>query len=421
VRLIFALAFFGLVTPAAAQVSSLFPLDRFWTHKLDSPFAAPPVTDGQRVYAALRTGQFVALDPRTGTVAWSVELAAEGAPLAAEGRVFIPAAGAIQALDAATGTLAWRLPAAALAAPLAHRGGWLIVALAGGGLQGVRASDGVVVWSQATGAALASAPALDGDLLAAALTDGRILAMNVTTGKPRWERLLGSPAGSLALSGDRIFAGTADGQFWALETKNGDLAWHWTLGARLIGAPAADAERVYAVAMDNVVRGFSRRSGNMKWNYPLPTRPLSGALLTEGLLVITSGDIGAPGLTYIEAATGKGAGRTPPLRGADETTRTQFAVDLAKTTAPIAIIATATTSGDWQLHGYRRTMLSVGTRWLAWGERHLIRRRLEIRKGPIVWGTKVPLEMFRSRHAPRIARGVPEPVNPRTCAPAKRT
>lgn len=391
VRLFFALFFFALAAPAAAQVPSLFPLDRFWTHALDAPFAARPAADGERVYVPLGTGQLVALNPRTDAVVWSVELAAEGAPLAAGGRVFIPAADAIHALDAATGTLAWRLPAAALAAPLVHRNGWLIVSLAGGGIQGVRTSDGVVVWNRGTDSPVASAPALDGDLLAAALADGRILAMDVTSGKPRWERRLGAPAGSLAVSGDRIFAGTGDGYFWSLEAKDGDLDWRWRLGSRLIGAAVADSERVYTVGLDNVVRGFSRGSGNMQWNYPLPTRPLGGPYLAGGLLIITAGDIGAPGLTYIDAATGRAAGKTPALIGVDETTRTQFAVDIADGASPLAVIATATTAGGWQLHGYRQTFFTVGLGPIKWGRRYEVQRRLDIRTGAMAWGTRVPL------------------------------
>lgn len=384
--------FSAFAAPAAAQVSRLFPLDHFWTNALDAPFAAAPASDGTRVYVPLQTGQLVALAPGTNTVAWSVELAVEGAPLAAEGRVFVPAAGAIHALDASTGTLEWRLPAGPLAAPLAHRGGWLIVAPATGGLQGVRSTDGVVVWARDTGSPLVSAPAIDGDLLVAALADGRIAAMDVTTGHLRWQRTLSAPAGSVAVSGDRIFAGTADGKFWSLKTRNGDPDWKpWRLGARLIGAAVADDERIYAVALDNVVRAFSRRTGNVKWTRPLSSRPLAGPRLVDGLLILTAGDIGAPGLTYIDAATGVTAGRTPALPAVDPTTRVQFEVALDSSSTPLAVIATATTSGDWQLHAFRQTYFVPTIGAITWGRLYEIRRRLDYAIGAIIWGNRVPL------------------------------
>ncbi|MEX2270390.1 MAG: PQQ-binding-like beta-propeller repeat protein [Vicinamibacterales bacterium] len=385
------MAFSAFVAPAAAQAPAVFPLDHFWTHAFDTPFAAAPAADSLRVYVPLRTGQLIALDPRTSAVVWSVELAVDRPPVVADGRLFVVAADAIHVLNAATGAVAWRLPAGPLSVPLTYRAGWLIVALADGALQGVRAVDGVVIWAHATGAPLASPPALDGNLLVAALTDGRIRAIDLTSGQLRWQRSLGKTVGSITVSGDRIFAGTDNGYFWSLEASDGDADWHLTRGAHLIGAAAADADRVYAVFLDNVVRAFNRGSGNEKWSFELPTRPLAGPQLIEGLLVITSGDMGAPGLTYINAATGAAAGKTPPLPKVDATTRAQYPVAIATSPSALAIITTATTSGDWQMHGYRQTFFIARAAPMTWGKRYDVRWRLDIRHGPLLWGIKVPL------------------------------
>ena len=390
-NLLTALAFFALAAPAGAQAPGLFPLDHFWTLPVEAPFAAPPASDDRRVYVPLQTGQLAAFEPGNTDAVWSVELAVDGAPLAADGRIYAPAAGAIHALDAATGAVVWRLPAGPLAAPLAHRAGWLIVALADGGLQAVRASDGVVVWAQAMGAPLAAPPSIDGDLLAAALADGRVALVDMTTGKARWERTLGSRASAVTLSADRIFAGTDDGYFWSIKTRDGDLDWRWRLGARLVGAAAADPERVYIVALDNVVRGFSRGSGHIRWTYPLATRPLGGPMLVEGLLVVTSGDVGAPGLTYINSVTGAAGGKTLALANVDETARVQYQAAVAAGVSPFAVIATATVSGDWQLHAYRQTFLTATAAPITWGKLYEVRLRLEITSGTPLWGTRVTL------------------------------
>ncbi|HEX6324380.1 MAG TPA: PQQ-binding-like beta-propeller repeat protein [Vicinamibacterales bacterium] len=386
-----ALAFVALASPSLAQTSALFPLDHFWTRALEAPFAAPPAADERRVYVPLQTGQFAAFEPGRAEPVWSVELAVDGAPTVAGNRVFAPASGAIHALDAGTGAVIWRLPAGPLAATLAHRAGWLIVALADGALQGVRAEDGVVVWARSMGAPLAAAPGIDGDLLVATFADGRVAAIDVTTGTPRWQRSLGSPAGAATISGDRIFVGSADGSFWSLKTRDGDPDWHWKRGARLIGAPAADAERVYTVALDNVVRAFRRGSGHLEWSHALSTRPAAGPAVIEGLVVITSGDVGEPGLIYIDARTGRAAGKTPPLPERDDTARAQFPIALSGGAAPFALLATATVSGDWQLHAYRQTFIPVLAGPITWGKRYEVRRRLDIRAGYIVWGPRVPL------------------------------
>ncbi|MDQ3171914.1 MAG: PQQ-binding-like beta-propeller repeat protein, partial [Acidobacteriota bacterium] len=65
-----ALSFFAFAAPAAGQASALFPLDHFWTHELDAPFAAAPAADERHVYVALQTGRLSAINPATNAVAW---------------------------------------------------------------------------------------------------------------------------------------------------------------------------------------------------------------------------------------------------------------------------------------------------------------------------------------------------------------
>jgi outer membrane protein assembly factor BamB len=390
-NLLTALSFFAFAASAAAQTSAIFPLDHFWSHALDAPFAAAPAADGRHVYVPLQTGRLSAIDPASNAVVWSVELAATGPLLADDGRVFVPAAGAVHALDAATGALAWRVPAAALSAPLAHRGGWLVVALADGAVQGVRAADGSVVWARSLGSPVASAPSIDGDVLAVGLADGRVVAMHVGTGATLWERPLGSIASGLTLSGDRVFAGTNDGFFWALRTRDGAVDWRWRTGSRFIGAAAVDANGVYAVAVDNVVRGFRRGNGNQRWSHALTTRALAGPMIVDGLLVITTAEVGKPGLLYVRPDTGAGAGRTPPLPVVNETMRVQFPALITLDAEPRAILASATPGGDWTLHAYRQTFLTSTPGVLAWGPKYDIRLRLDYAIGIRVFGTGLPL------------------------------
>jgi len=378
--------------PALAQGSAIFPLDHFWTHVLDAPFAAPPAADARHIYVPMQTGSLVAIDPASNAPGWSAELAVDTAPIAADGRVYAAAAGAVHALDAATGAVAWRLPAGPLAAPLVYRAGWLIVTLADGAIQAVRAADGSVMWALSADAPAAAAPAIDGNLLAVPLADGRIIAIDLPSGKTHWARPLGAVASGITISGDRVFAGTRDGSFWSLETDDGDIDWRWRVGARAIGAPAADSDAVYAVAADNVVRGFSRGSGNQRWSLALTTRALAGPSLIDGVLVVTTGEVGRPGLTYIRTDTGTSGGRTPPLPDATETMRVQYPVLVSTGAAPRAFLATATPGGHWALHGYRQTFLAPGgIGAIAFGPRYEIRLRLDVATGIRIFGIRVPL------------------------------
>ena len=410
-NLLTALVLLAAASPSFAQASrsrvaapsTLFPLDLFWSLPFDAPLAAAPAADDRRVYVPLATGQVAAYEPGRDDHVWSVELAADAPLVAADGQLYVHAAGALHALDTATGALRWRLPADELAVPPVARSGWLLIGLADGGLQAVRGQDGVVLWAQSMGAPLVSPPSIDGDTFAAAFADGRVAVMDIATGKATWEKTLGARPGGLTLSGDRIFVSTDDGHFWSIKTRDGDLDWRWRVGSRIVGAAAADGDRIYAVALDNIVRGFSRGSGHVQWSYPIPTRALGGPLLIDGLVVITRAEVGAPGLTYINAKTGVAAGRTPPIEPKpEETTRVQFPVSLSAVLPPPAVntprfaaIVTATTAGDWHIHAYRQTFspafVAATPAPLTWGKLYEVRFRLDIWVGPMVWGERITL------------------------------
>jgi hypothetical protein len=111
----------------------------------------------------------------------------------------------------------------------------------------------------------------------------------------------------------------------------------------------------------------------------------------EGLLMITSGLVGNPGLTYLNAATGAPAGATPRMPDVEETRRTQFPVQIGWGAAPIAVIASATTDDGWQVHAFRQTFFIAATGPVVWGKRYEVRQRLEISTGRVVWGEAIKL------------------------------
>jgi hypothetical protein len=174
-----------------------------------------------------------------------------------------------------------------------------------------------------------------------------------------------------------------------LTASKGAVDWRWRLGARVIGAPVTDGERVFVVAVDNVVRGLSRGSGNQRWKYALTTRALAGPLLADGLIIITTGEVGHPGLTYIQPDKGAAAGRTPPLATLDETMRVQFPAIVTRGASPRALLATATPAGDWTIHGYRQTFLQAAAGTIAFGKKFEIRQRLDIVTGVRAFGVRV--------------------------------
>ena len=168
-----------------------------------------------RVYAGTLDGRLIALDAKTGSVAWSVQTTPQdkpytitGAPRIVKGKVLIGNGGAelgvrgyISAYDAQTGAMAWRFytvpgdpakpfenPALAMAAKTWK--GTNYVEIGGGG----------TVWDS-----MAYDPALD------------LLYIGVGNGSP-WDQSIRSPGG-----GDNLFLSS----IVALRPDTGEYVWHY--------------------------------------------------------------------------------------------------------------------------------------------------------------------------------------------------
>ena len=91
--------------------------------------------------------------------------------------------------------------------------------------------------------------------------DGRVVALQVESGEPVWERRLGGAPNDMLALDDRLYVGSADNFFYCLDADDGEVAWRWRTGADVIGAPVADDRRVYFVSLDNVLRALDLRRG----------------------------------------------------------------------------------------------------------------------------------------------------------------
>jgi outer membrane protein assembly factor BamB len=134
---------------------------RFWESNGGAgPRGTPTLSDG-RLYSLGATGILNALDPRSGAVIWSHNVAADAhkkipawgfaaSPLVVDHTVVTAAAGRLAAYDAATGALRWIGPAggAGYSSPQLSTvdGVQQIVLLNGDGAVGVSPSDGKLLW-----------------------------------------------------------------------------------------------------------------------------------------------------------------------------------------------------------------------------------------------------------------------------------
>ena len=272
-----ALLVLNLAAPAVAAdriAPPRLPLAVLWSVELTTAVATAPVSDGDRVFLALRSAHFVARDGKDGRELWRIQKDVS-LPFAADaGRVFVASGDAIEALSATDGATAWLVPRVKAVAPLVTRGG-LVFAVTDAEILAMRAADGAIAWRHPAGG-VREPPAVDGDRLYVGANDGRIVAIDVATGTLRWERYVSGGVTALAAYRGLVYAGAGDKHLYCLDARNGGVKWPIRVGSFVTGRIAVDDERVYFAALDNVVRAVDRTNGNQRWKTPLARRPIAG-------------------------------------------------------------------------------------------------------------------------------------------------
>jgi outer membrane protein assembly factor BamB len=142
------------------------------------------------------------------------------------------------------------------------------------------------------------------------LSDGRLVALDITSGTPLWERRLGGAPNQLLAKRGRLYVGAHDNFLYCVEAAEGRIAWRWRTGGDVVDAPIADEDRLYFGSYDNVLRALDLDSGAQRWKRSLPLRPLgspvmaSTALLVGGLSPMLRGYAMKDGAAAGEIATG---------------------------------------------------------------------------------------------------------------------
>lgn len=249
------------------------PLAPFWTVDIGGAVGDGPVSDGERVYLALKSAHLTARSAADGRELWKKEKNVTA--LAAAGDlVFLSAGEAIEALRGSDGASAWIVPRVKTVAPLLVRDGWLI-AVTEAEVLAIRTTDGHIVWRHAAGG-VRQAPAIDGDRLYVGANDGRVLALTLPTGAVAWETYVPNGVTTIAAHLGLVYVGAGNKHFYCLEGNKGSRKWSFRAGAIPTGRIAVDDERVYFSSLDNVIRALDRKSGNQRWQSGLPHRAPTG-------------------------------------------------------------------------------------------------------------------------------------------------
>jgi outer membrane protein assembly factor BamB len=207
-----------------------------------------------------------------------------------------------------------------------------------GALRALRAADGSVAWTLATGAALPlawgfesgqlyeSSPALadGGATVVVGALDGYLYAADARTGKARWRHRVGARVySSPAVAGGVVYVGAQDGTVHAVSLADGRPRWTFaTDGARLKSAdfgfdrttvqssPAVADGTVYVGARDGFLYAIDAATGRERWRADHKVSWVnSSPAVSDGLVYAASSD--GHFVQALDAATGAERWRTP--------------------------------------------------------------------------------------------------------------
>jgi outer membrane protein assembly factor BamB len=114
-----------------------------------------------------------------------------------------------------------------------------------------------------------------------ATEDGAVVALDLESGRPAWERMLGEGRAShaLATDGHRLFVGCVDTHplptpgkpFLALDARTGEQAWMYPTGAHSLSAAAVDGDTIYFMSSDRLIHAVDAATGQKRWAVKHPT------------------------------------------------------------------------------------------------------------------------------------------------------
>ena len=286
------------------DIETRISIKRLWSTRIgdEAEFlrvALRPVGDGNRIFAASRDGNVVALDPETGREAWRSELDMElsAGPGVGEGLVVVAAAdGYVIALDVASGAEKWRasVDGEMLSQPMI-KDDVVVTQTIDNVLRGLSAFDGSERWliEQSTPRLTmrgSATPVIVGSNVIAGFDNGRLVAVDIDSGEIEWEALLSPPSGrsdlerlsdidgQIAAVGQDVYAAGYQGRVAAVAAESGQLLWARDISS--FEGVSADWNSVYTVNEQGEIIALTRRNGAESWRQNSllrrePTLPIS--------------------------------------------------------------------------------------------------------------------------------------------------
>ena len=152
-------------------------------------------------------------------------------------------------------------------------------------------SNGKPIWTYRTTGPVNSSPAVTDDLLFLGLLDGRVIALNRHSGKLLWEFKTGNYIiCSPTVVNGLLFIGSADGNLYALDAKLGTLVWKVQTNGNIAQAPAVADKIVYAASDTRKLYSLSAQTGARRLEFFLSQRLIDAPVITSDIVYSVTQD-----------------------------------------------------------------------------------------------------------------------------------
>ncbi len=153
-----------------------------------------------------------------------------------------------------------------------------------GRLHAIDLATGKARWQYATAGPIEeSSPCVHGDVVYVGDLDGVVHAVDRVTGKARWTfKTEGEIKSSPNCLGDRIYIGSYDQHVYALSAATGALVWKALTEGPVHATPALDNGIVYAAGCDEQLHAIDAATGAPRFTVPLGAYAGASAAVRDG-------------------------------------------------------------------------------------------------------------------------------------------
>ncbi|KFN45711.1 outer membrane protein assembly factor BamB [Arenimonas composti] len=299
---------------AAVEVTRSGSRLSFWKKGIrDGGLSGGPGLGNGMVVAGGRNGEVVALDADTGAERWRTRVTSEvlASPLVTAGGLIVVRSGdgRVFGLNGHDGSRKWvfdrglpNLSVRGNGAPI-EGGGLVYLGYDDGSIVALRALDGALAWEQLIAPPegrndLERLADVDGEMqlglneLYAVSYHGMMMALASDSGRPLWNRDIGS-YGGLTLLSDRLLVADPDGNVWALDRNSGAALWKQdALARRWLTTPAVQGDYVVVGDIEGYLHWLRLSDGTLAGRRRIERAPILGTpqVSASGVLVAVTAE-----------------------------------------------------------------------------------------------------------------------------------